>query len=143
PNPSSDTMRALRKALTNWVVNGVAPPESRYPTLAAGQLVKPNHIAMGFPVIPGLPLPDNLINTLPNDDFRPAFGYPDLSGVVTAQPPAIRGYIPMLVPKTDSDGNEIGGVPSLLHQVPVGTYLGWNVTPSGYLKGRTLGFTAG
>ena len=49
----------------------------------------------------------------------------------------------MLVPKTDADGNEVGGIPSVLHQAPLGTYLGWNVTPSGYLKGRGCGFSGG
>ena len=143
PNPSSDTMRALRQALADWVVKGAPPPESRYPTIAAGELVKPEHTAMGFPAIPGTPLPDNLINVLPDYDFGPGFRYNDLSGVITKQPPAIRGYIPMLVPKTDADGNEMGGVPSVLHQAPLGTYLGWNVTASGYLKGRECGFAGG
>ena len=143
PNPSSDTMRALRKALADWVVDGVEPPPSRYPTLAAGELVKPDHTALGFPAIPGVPLPDNMINALPDYDFGPSFRYNDLSGTIAAQPPPIRGFIPMLVPRTDADGNEIGGVPSVLHQVPLGTYLGWNVTASGYLKGRACGFAGG
>jgi hypothetical protein len=143
PNPSADTMRALRKALADWVVKGIAPPESRYPTIAGAQLVKPDHAALGFPTIPGVPLPDNLINSLPDYDSGRSFRYPDLSGVIAVQPPAIRGYIPMLVPRTDSDGNEIDGVASVLHQAPLGTYLGWNVTASGYLKGRTCGFAGG
>jgi hypothetical protein len=143
PNPSADTMRALRQALADWVVRGVAPPDSRYPTLARGELVRPNHAAMGFPVIPGAPLPDNLINALPDYDFGPTFHSGDLSGAISLQPPSIRGYIPMLVPKTDPDGNEVGGVPSVLHQTPLGTYLGWNVTASGYYKGRGCGFAGG
>jgi hypothetical protein len=143
PNPSSDTMRALRKALADWVTKGAQPPESRYPTIAAGQLVRPDHTAMGFPAIPGVPLPDNLLNALPNYDLGAAFHYADLSGIAGAQPPTIRGSIPMLVPRTDSDGNEVGGVPSVLHQAPLGTYLGWNITASGYLQGRTCGFDGG
>lgn len=47
------------------------------------------------------------------------------------------------MPKTDADGNEVGGIPSVLHQVALGTYLGWNVTASGYLKGRGCGFSGG
>jgi len=141
PNSTAETMRALRLALTDWVVKNVAPPDSRYPTLAAGQLVPPTHAAMGFPVIPGEPLPDNLINALPNYDFGAAFRYNDLSGSISVQPPPIRGTIPMLVPKTDADGNEVSGIPSVLQQAPLGTYLGWNVTASGYLKGRGCGFS--
>ena len=34
----------------------------------------------------------------------------------------------MLVPKVDSDGNELGGVPTVLRDAPLGTYLGWNIT---------------
>jgi hypothetical protein len=143
PNSTMESMRALRRALTDWVVKGTTPPESRYPTLAAGDLVPPFRVAMGFPAIPGAPLPDNLVNTLPNYDFGPQFHYNDLSGTIAAQPPAIRGSIPMLVPRTDSDGNEVGGIPSVWHQVPLGTYLGWNVTVSGYLKGRQCGFAGG
>ena len=143
PNPSSDTMRALRRALTDWVVKGVAPFQSRYPTLAAGELVKPGHTAMGFPVIPGVPMPDHLINALPDYDFGPGFRYGDLSGAIAVQPPTIRGFIPLLVPKTDADGNEVGGIPSVLHQAPLGTYTGWNVTASGYWKGRGCGFAGG
>lgn len=143
PNPMGESLRALRVALTDWVVRNTPPPASRYPTLAAGQLVNPNHVSMGFPVIPGVPLPDNLINGLPDYDFGGAFRYPDLSGAIIAQPPVIRGTIPLLVPRTDSDGNEPVGVASVQHQVPLGTYLGWNVTKAGYYKGRGCGFQGG
>jgi len=33
-----------------------------------------------------------------------------------------------MVPKVDSDGNELGGVPTVLRDAPLGTYLGWNIT---------------
>jgi hypothetical protein len=39
----------------------------------------------------------------------------------------------------DGDGNETAGVPSVQHQAPLGTYLGWNVTAQGYFKGRLCG----
>ena len=143
PNPSAETVRALRQALTDWVVRGTAPPPSQYPTLAAGDLVPPTRAAMGFPPIPGQPLPDNLINPFYVYDFGPAFRDNDLSGAIAVQPPPVRAMVPMLVPRTDADGNEIGGVPSVLHQAPLGTYLGWNVTGAGYLKGRGCGFVGG
>ena len=143
PNPMAESLRALRLALTDWVVKNAPPPDSRYPTLAAGQLVRPVHAAMGFPAIPGQPLPDNLINAMPDYDFGPRFQYVDLSGAIADQPPPIRQIIPLLVPKTDSDGNEVGGIPSVLHQAPLGTYLGWNITATGYLKGAGAGSPAG
>jgi hypothetical protein len=143
PNSTAESMRALRKALTDWVVRDAAPPESRYPSIARGQLVNPMRSAMNFPAIPGAPLPDHLINALPVYDFGAGFQYNDLSGAISIQPPLVRAMIPMLVPKTDSDGNELGGIPSVLHQAPLGTYVGWNVTVSGYAKGRTCGFSGG
>ena len=51
--------------------------------------------------------------------------------------------IPSLVPKVDADGNEVGGVPSVLHQAPLGTYLGWNVAHGGFFKGHNAGFAGG
>ena len=143
PNSTAESMRALRKALIAWVVQNKQPPESRYPRLDHGDLVAPQHLAMGFPAIPGEPLPDNLINPFWDYDFGASLRRNDLSGAISLQPPVIRGMIPMLVPRTDPDGNEVGGIPSVLHRSPLGTYLGWNVTASGYLKGRGCGFVGG
>jgi hypothetical protein len=139
PNPSSDTMRALTVALVEWVTKGTAPPPSQYPRLDRGELVPPVQAAMGSPMIPGVPMPDGIINPLYDYDFGPAFGYRDLGGAVAKQPPVIRQVFPSLVPRVDADGNETSGVPSVLHQAPLGTYLGWNVTAQGYFKGRQCG----
>lgn len=136
-------MRALRQALIDWVVKGAAPPDSRYPILAHADLVRPTRAAMGFTAIPGAPLPDNMMNTFLDYDFGPDFKLNDLSGAITIQPPIVRGTIPMLVPGTDADGNETSGIASVLHEAPLGTYLGWNVVLSGYLKGRACGFSGG
>lgn len=143
PNPETDTMRALFIALTDWVVRGIAPPPSAYPRLAAGQLTPPTARAMGFPAIPGVPLPDNLINPFYDYDYGPEFNYRDLSGVITLQPPTIKRVFPMLVPKVDADGNEIGGIASALHQAPLGTYVGWNVSASGFYQGQGGSYTGG
>ena len=59
------------------------------------------------------------------------------------QPPLIKRVLPLVVPKTDADGNETSGVASSLHQAPLGTYVGWNVTRSGFYKGRGCGFAGG
>jgi hypothetical protein len=136
-------MRALRQALIDWVVRDLPPPESRYPRLDHGDLAPPTRGAMGFPVIPGAPLPDNMINPFWDYDFGPDFRYNDLSGTIGLQPPLIRTTIPMLVPRTDADGNEASGIPTVLQQAPLGSYLGWNVTAAGYHKGRRCGFTGG
>ena len=143
PNPQTETMRALMVALIDWVVSDTAPPASRYPLCAAGQLVRPDHRAMGFPLIPGTPLPDNLLNRFLDYDFGPDFRANDMTGRISIQPPVIRQVIASLVPKVDADGNEVGGVPSVLHQAPLGTYVGWNVARTGFAKGRNAGFSGG
>jgi hypothetical protein len=64
-------------------------------------------------------------------DWGPEFDPSDGSGVPTNVPPPIKQVIPMLVPRVDRDGNELGGVPVALLGAPLGTYLGWNVTADG------------
>jgi Alpha/beta hydrolase domain len=139
PNPSSDTMRALTVALVDWVSRNTPPPPSQYPRLDRGDLVEPAHIAMGFPVIPGIPLPDGVINPFYDYGLGPNFRYNDVSGIISLAPPVIKQVLPSLVPRVDADGNETVGVGSVLHQAPLGTYLGWNVTAQGYFKGRQCG----
>jgi len=126
PNPERDTMRALELALVEWVSKGTEPPPSRYPTLARGEL--------GAPVKEAPP-----VNAVLDNDFGPDFLYNDLSGVISHLPPVVRGKIPMLVPKTDADGNEVGGVPSVLRSVPLGVYRGWNPVAAGFDKGLQCG----
>ncbi len=143
PNPQADQMRALIVALTDWVTKNAEPPASVYPRLDRGELVRPNHAAMGFPHIPGSPLPDNMANTLLDYDYGAEFDYGNLSGVMTMVPPLIRRALPTLVPRVNTDGNETSGIASPLHQAPLGTYLGWNVTRSGFYQGRGCGFAGG
>ncbi len=142
PNPQADTLKVVRAALIDWVVKGTEPPASRYPRLDQGQLVPATKAAMGFPTIPGTPNPDGLVNQLVDYDLGPDFKYNDLSGTVSITP-AIRRTLPTLVPKTDVDGNDVSGVPSVLRQAPLGTYTGWNVTAAGYNKGRICGLNGG
>jgi hypothetical protein len=143
PNPSNDTLRAVLAALVDWVVKGTPPPPSQYPRLDRGELTAPTQAKLGFPVIPGVPLPDGIINPLYDYDFGPSFNYNDLSGTIAVQPPPIRGIFPSLVPKVDSDGNEMVGVASTMHQAPLGTYVGWNVVSKGYFKGQGCGNAGG
>jgi hypothetical protein len=136
PNPSSDTLRALQTALVDWVVKGTLPPPSQYPRLDRGELASPTRAAMGFPAIPGVPVPDGVLTPLYEYDFGTQFHYNDLSGVISMQPPPVRQILPMVVPKVDADGNEVVGVASVLHQVPLGTYTGWNTVATGFYKGH-------
>ncbi|WP_354222954.1 alpha/beta hydrolase domain-containing protein [Bradyrhizobium sp. F1.4.3] len=139
PNPEDETMNALQVALVDWVVNGTEPPPSVYPTLAHGDLVANTQEAMNFPTIPGTPSPTGMAVGLMDYDFGPALNYADFSGVISRQPPAIKQIIPALMLKVNADGNETVGVGSVLHQVPLGTYLGWNATAKGFFKGQPCG----
>jgi hypothetical protein len=143
PNPSSDTLRALRLALVDWVVKDTQPPPSQYPRLEQKQFTLPTQVAMGFPIVPGVPLPDGIINPLYDYDFGANFNYNDLTGAISIEPPVIKQVLTSFVPKVDADGNETVGVASVLHQAPLGTYVGWNVTTQGFLKGRNCGLVGG
>ena len=141
PNPMADTTRALTAALVDWVVKGTEPPPSRYPTLADGLLVPADTTASTFRAIPGLrPVGVNPVLVY---DFGTSFLANDLSGVISNEPPTITRIIPTLVPRVNNDGNETSGVASVLHQAPLGTYLGWNVQSAGFFKGQICGFTGG
>ena len=143
PNPETETMNALLAALTDWVTKGVEPPPSRYPRLDRGELVPATNAALGWPAIPGYPSPEGLVNPVMDHDFGPEVKYGDLSGVIGRQPPAVRGTLPTLVPKVDADGSDVGGVPSVLRQAPLGSYLGWNPTAKGFDKGRQCTLSGG
>jgi len=139
PNPETETMNALQAALAAWVLHGTEPPPNAYPRLADGNLVPNTHQAMGFPAIPGTPSPTGMAVGLVDYDFGPGLRANDFSGVITRQPPAIRQIIPARMPKVGGDGNETSGMPSVLHQAPLGTYTGWNVVAAGFFKGQPCG----
>jgi hypothetical protein len=143
PNPESDTMRALARALVDWVSKGTEPPPSRSPRLDQGQLAPATKAAIGLPDIPGLPSPDGIVNSFFDFDFGPDFNYNDLSGLITKQPPVVKQVLPTFVPKVDADGTDVSGVASVLRQAPLGTYLGWNITAGGFDKGRICGLQGG
>jgi hypothetical protein len=156
PVPHTQTVNALRYHMRNWVMNGVAPPDSLYPTLhgdkGSRNLVDANQAAMGFPKIPvaavapawRTTLPESgFINPVLDYDWGPQFNPTDATGVPTNIPPPIRQVIHMLVPRVDADGNERGGVPVVLNDAPLGTYLGWNVTAAGFHKDQLCDYVGG
>jgi hypothetical protein len=61
----------------------------------------------------------------------PAVNYEEETGVTTIQPPQVKQVLTAYVPRVNSDGNDdVGSVPSVLFQAPLGTYVGWNIIPS-------------
>lgn len=143
PNPMLPELRMAQRFLIRWVKAGVVPPPSVYPTLKQGDLVAPKTSAMGWPNIPGAPVPDGKLNPLPHQRFGPSMRVNDMSGVLATLPPDIGGEIPQLVPRVDADGNEISGIRSVQLMVPLGSYLGWNVQAAGFSKGEGCGFAGG
>lgn len=122
-------------------------------------LVPPTLAAMGFPT--GLPQLRDIaphapeaatingtdevpfINPVLDYDWGPLFDPSDGSGIPTNFPPPIKQVINMMVPRTDSDGNELGGVPSVLRDAPLGSYFGWNITAAGFHKSQNCDYTGG
>jgi hypothetical protein len=149
PVPHTQTVNAIRFHFRNWVMNETLPLPSRYPTLRGSRaerfLVEPTKQAMGFPTIPGIPAsaPTGLINPVLDYDWGPEFDPSDASGVPTNMPPPIKQVIPMLVPRVDADGNELGGVPVVLREAPLGTYLGWNITVAGFHAAKICNYAGG
>ena len=146
PMPHTETVNALRQHFRRWVTAGIAPPPSRYPTLAAGTLAVASKAGIGFPTLPGLratvPEPD-FIMPVHDLDWGPDFNARDGSGVPSLAPPRIKQVLAMWAPKVDADGNEQGGVPVVLRDAPLGTYLGWNITAGGFHAGQICNYTGG
>jgi len=146
PMPQRETVNALRVHMRDWIMKGTMPPASVYPTIAAGTLVEPTKKAMGFPDnVPGLPkeAPSGFMNVNLDYDYGPDFNYADGTGIITKLPPAIKHVMPMKAPKVDADGNEMGGVPVVLREAPLGTYTGWNVTAAGFHAGQLCNYAGG
>jgi hypothetical protein len=134
PMPHTETVNAIRHHFRRWVMQGTPPPPSRWPTLREGNLAPANKLAIGFPTLPGLrtSLPEaDFIMPVHDLDWGPQFNAIDGSGVPTLAPPHIKQVLAMHAPKVDADGNELGGVPVVLAEAPLGTYLGWNITSDG------------
>lgn len=143
PNPQVWTMRALLTALVAWVKDGTAPPAGAVPRIADGSLVAPDRVAL--PAIPanaygGTPRPavsaSRLYDTLHVLDFGPGYRPGESSGVISVEPPRVgAAAYGVLAGQVDADGNEVAGVRSVFQQVPIGTYLGWNLFRAGRLEG--------
>lgn len=102
-------LRALIVAMEQWIREGVEPPASRFPTLAAGNLTTPE---MVYPAIPGLPYRGQYVRAHWIEQAEPL--------------PRIRGEYPLFLPRAGLDGNAIGGIRLPIIAAPRATYVGWN-----------------
>jgi hypothetical protein len=147
PVPHTETRNAIEYHFRNWLLYGIAPPPSVWPHVRGDDptLVEATKEALGFPTIPGLPpeMPSDFIVPGLDYDFGPDFNYSDTTGVRTVVPPVIKQVLPTLAPRVDEDGNELGGVPVVLRDAPLGTYLGWNIVADGFHQGQICGYHGG
>lgn len=112
--------RALFVALDRWVTQDEAPPASRYPTVARGELVP--RMQYAFP-------------KLREAKYYGAFAtkrFLDFS----QEPPAIIADYPELVPQVDADGQMIGGIRHPFVAAPLATNAGWNPRKPGFGEGN-------
>jgi hypothetical protein len=131
---AAPAMRALLVALDEWADRGVEPPPSNYPDVRRGTLATVDEVARTFPAIPGVGFPTR-VNGLDALGFGPTFG--PQGGRQTVLPPTRNGSYQVLVPTTDRDGHDIGGIHTVDIAVPVGTNTGWNLHAAGP-RGRDL-----
>jgi len=141
---TSMLFRAMLDAMDCWATGGTPPPPSRIPTRGDGTLVDIAEWRSRFPSIPGVATPCTP-NPLPLLDFGP-----DVERGILREPPRVvpggnrpdapgKSYT-VLVPLTDSDGNDIAGVRAPMVAAPLGTYTGWNLRARGHGHGMQLRF---
>jgi Alpha/beta hydrolase domain len=135
PNGENYTSNALQAEFIAFLMGGTPMPPSvpggTYPTLSGKQLVPNTQADEGFPDIPVFAFGGN--NAWPAIVYNFGFGvnYEEETGAATIQPPLVEQVLTPYVPRVNSDGNDdVGSVPSVLFQAPLGTYVGWNIIPS-------------
>jgi len=120
PNPVQWYWRALITDLDQWVKDGSEPPASTYPKIADGTLVPLGK--WNFPAIPGVNKPHEA-SLAYHLDFGPQWK----EGIVGLEPPVVGNAFAVLVPQSDVDGNDLGGVSLPELHVPLASYTGWNL----------------
>jgi hypothetical protein len=114
-------VRALLPAMQAWVEHGTPPPDSRFPSHAAGTWWRIGPARAAFPAIPGVAYPARL-NELRFMDR-------------TTEPPLEGEAYPVFVPATDADGNALGGWQHPLLTAARATHTGWNLRRKGFAEG--------
>jgi hypothetical protein len=134
PNPIQWYWRALITDMDQWVKDGKEPPPSTYPKIAEKTLVPLAN--WKFPKISGVNTPHEVSLAYHLDFALEVFGPPPGKegdnkqpqiAWVTVEPPQVGQPFGVLVPQSDADGNDLGGVRLPELQVPLATYTGWNL----------------
>ncbi len=125
PNDTRPLHRALLDALQAWVKDGVEPPRSQFPSIADEDLVPLSRIRWTKAERPPLPeFPKQAYDL----DYGEEFGS---KGIVTVEPPRVKGRFAVLLPQVDADGIDLGGVRLPAVAAPLGTFTGWNMRGEG------------
>jgi hypothetical protein len=123
PGDYRPILRALLDDLDAWVKDGTSPPPSVYPRIDQGTLVEFRQRSSGFPALPGIRYPE-VIQRPPCLELGSDF---DSKGIISIEPPKSRGDYVVLVPKSGTDGNDLGTLLVPAVAVPLATYTGWNL----------------
>lgn len=128
--------RALFGRLVDWVTKDAPPPASRYPTVAAGNLVAPAKV--GFPSLHAVAVPGgDGTSQLLSVDFRgrhnPVFLTSFSDGVPAVD---VTHRYTVLEPTVDATGNEVAGIRTPSVAVPLASYAGWNLRSAGHAEGE-------
>lgn len=130
PTQQNQNYRALLARLIDWARDGKAPPPSRHPRVASGDLVAPTAQAMGFPDLSALgmtvPAPNPL--TVVDHEAVPPLAAKGAGSEYT-----------VLVPRVDADGLDGSGIRLPDVAVPLATYTGWNQRRAGFAPGQLCG----
>lgn len=125
PMALAEIRLALSVALHEWVVDGVDPPESRFPTVKNRGLM--SAAKAEFPEIP---------NVEYSASYNPLHVHDH-----TSLPPKDGAAYTVLVGRVDADGNMVDGVRHPNLSVAIGTYTGWNLRREGFGEGGQCGGT--
>lgn len=130
PNMWTPFEDSLMVAMHSWIADGAEPPPSRYPRIADGSLV-PSHLDSGsinpeaWHAIPGINHPKSMYRV----------GYADYGprwldqSIVDRHPMGSEQWYGARVPAVNSDSNDsaTSTVLSPLTQVPIATFVPWNL----------------
>ena len=125
PNPIQWYWRALITDMDQWVKDGKQPPLSTYPKIAQKTLVPLSQWT--FPKIPGVNSPHEVSLAYHIDREVTFDRIPGGRQTIAVEPPQVGNPFGVLVPQSDADGNDLGGVRLPELQVPLATYTGWNL----------------
>lgn len=118
PLQHGPVLRAMLNNLDLWVDRGVAPPPSRTPNLAAGNLVAADKAGGQLTTpIPGLPYSGMHVVAAAED--------------LSVHPSTLLGDYKLYLPRLDADGMMIGGLRLPAIDAPKATYTGWNPQVAG------------